>query len=155
MLHWATTATPRDYGEFAPLACQAAAAGDALALRLVGGAAAAVATLVRRVEALARQRVAMVGGLGEALRPFLAADVAARVLRAPLFDPTDGAIVLVGGALPRARLLSATARIADKLRREIADGRFARALSAAGRARALSDVRRLARDAAARHRSIG
>jgi glucosamine kinase len=101
MLHWAATATPRDYGEFAPLALQAAAAGDDLARALVADSAAAVAILVRRVEALGAERVAMVGGLGEALRPFLDADVAARILT-PLFDPTDGAIALVGGVLPKA-----------------------------------------------------
>jgi len=99
MLHWAVTATPRDYGEFAPLTLQAAQAGDPLARGLVDGAAAAVAALVLRVEALGAPRVAMVGGLGEALRPYLDPEVAARILT-PLFDPTDGAIALVGGTLP-------------------------------------------------------
>jgi glucosamine kinase len=99
MLHWAVTATPRDYGEFAPPTLQAAAAGDPLARALVGDAAAAVAALVRRVEALGAPRVAMVGGLGEALRPYLDPQIAARIL-APRFDPTDGAIALVGGTLP-------------------------------------------------------
>jgi glucosamine kinase len=98
MLHWAASATPRDYGEFAPLTLRAAEAGDALARGLVGGAAAAVAALVRRVEALGAPRVAMVGGLGEALRPYLDPEVAARIVT-PAFDPTDGAIALVGGTL--------------------------------------------------------
>jgi len=99
MVHWAATATPRDYGEFAPLAIQAATIGDALARALVEAAAGAVAALVIRVEALGADRVAVVGGLGEALRPFLAPEIAAR-LRPPLYDPTDGAIALVGGTLP-------------------------------------------------------
>jgi glucosamine kinase len=99
MLHWAVTATPRDYGEFAPLTLQAAAAGDPLARGLVDAAADAVAALARRVEALGAPRVAMVGGLGEALRAYLDPEIAARILE-PRYDPTDGAVALVGGTLP-------------------------------------------------------
>ena len=102
MLHWAAAATPRDYGELAPMTLAAAQAGDAVAQPLVAASARAVAVLVERVEALGATRVAMVGGLGEALRPFLAPDLSAR-LHAPLFDPTDGAIALVGGVLPERR----------------------------------------------------
>ncbi len=98
MVHWAASAAPRDYGELAPLAIAAAEAHDVVAWPLVLAAAAAVEALVARVEALGATRVAMTGGLSEALRPFLAGDVSAR-LRAPMFDPTDGAIALVGGAL--------------------------------------------------------
>ncbi len=99
MVHWAATAKPGDYGELAPLACGAATKGDPVALSLVNQAAAAVAALVGAVERLGARRVAMVGGLGEALRPFLAAALDAR-LKAPLFDPTDGALAVAGGALP-------------------------------------------------------
>lgn len=99
MVHWAATATPGDYGEFAPLACEAATRADPIGLLLVRQAAAAVAVLVGAVEALGARRVAMVGGLGEALRPFLDPALDAR-LKAPLFDPTDGALLLAGGALP-------------------------------------------------------
>jgi glucosamine kinase len=98
MVIWASTATPADYGAFAPLVVEAAAAGDEVARPLVVAAAAAVAMLAAAVEALGAPRLAMIGGLGEALRPFLDPQLAAR-LRAPLFDPTDGAIALVGGAL--------------------------------------------------------
>jgi glucosamine kinase len=99
MLHWAAKAAPRDYGEFAPLVIEGAASGDPVARKLVSEAAAAVATLAARVEALGAKRLAMVGGLGEAIRPFLAPELSAR-LNKPLFDPTDGAIALVGGVLP-------------------------------------------------------
>jgi glucosamine kinase len=99
MVHWAAKAAPRDYGEFAPLAIEAARAGDPVGRLLVDDAAAAVATLAQRVEALGARRLAMVGGLGEAIRPFLAADLSARLSK-PMFDPTDGAIALVGGVLP-------------------------------------------------------
>ena len=40
----------------------------------------------------------MVGGVGEAMRPYFEPDVAAR-LSPPLYDPTDGAILLVGGVV--------------------------------------------------------
>jgi glucosamine kinase len=97
-LQWALTAKPSDYGAFAPLALQAAAAGDPIGRAAVAAAAAAVAALTRAVQALGAERVALVGGLGESIRPHLDADIAA-ILSAPLFDATDGAILLAGGAL--------------------------------------------------------
>ena len=99
MLHWAARASPRDYGELAPLVIEAAAAGDAVARALASATADAVAVLAERVAALGARRLAMVGGLGEALRPFLNADLSVQ-LNQPLFDPTDGAIALCGGVLP-------------------------------------------------------
>ncbi len=98
MVIWASKATPADYGAFAPLVVEAATAGDVVARPLVDAAARSIAALAAAVEALGAPRLAMVGGLGEALRPFLDPGLAAR-LHAPLFDPTDGAIALVGGAL--------------------------------------------------------
>jgi len=101
MVNWAPTATPGDYGALAPLVLEAAHAGDAVGGPLVSAAAAAVAALVARVEALGAPRLAMVGGLGDALRPFLDGEISER-LRAPLFDPTDGAILLAGGLVSQA-----------------------------------------------------
>jgi hypothetical protein len=42
--------------------------------------------------------VALVGGAGEALRPYLEPEIAAQLL-APLYDATDGAILMVGGVI--------------------------------------------------------
>jgi len=98
MTRWATQAKPGDYGAFAPLVLEAAQAGDATALPIVEAAARALAALVVAVERLGVKRVAMIGGLTAPIRPYLAPDVAAR-LRAPLFDPTDGAILLAGGVV--------------------------------------------------------
>jgi glucosamine kinase len=98
MLHWAAKATPGDYGALAPLVLEAAHAGDLVAKPLVVAAATAAAALVCRVEALGAPRVTTIGGLSEALRPFLDAEVAERLTPA-LFDPTDGAILLAGGAV--------------------------------------------------------
>jgi glucosamine kinase len=55
--------------------------------------------LTRRVVALGAKRVALVGGAGEALRPYLDPEIAA-LLSAPLHDAADGAILFVGGAIP-------------------------------------------------------
>jgi glucosamine kinase len=98
-LQWALTAKPSDYGAFAPLALQAAMEGDPIGRAAVAAAAAAIGALTRAVQALGAARVALVGGLAQSIRPHLAADIAA-ILSAPLFDATDGAILLAGGALP-------------------------------------------------------
>jgi glucosamine kinase len=95
---WATQAKPGDYGAFAPLVVEAAQAGDATALAIVEAAARALAALVAVVEALGAARVAMIGGLSAPIRPFLASEVSVR-LQTPLFDPTDGAILLAGGVV--------------------------------------------------------
>ena len=45
-------------------------------------------------------RMASVGGLADAIRPYLSAELD-ETLRKPIFDAVDGAILLVGGALPK------------------------------------------------------
>ena len=95
LIRWARTAKPGDYGAFAPRVFAHAAEGDAVALGVVASAARAIGALARRV-ALGAGRVALVGGVGEALRPYLDADVAALLTR-PLHDATDGAIFMAGG----------------------------------------------------------
>ena len=96
MIVWATSAKPGDYGAFAPLVLDHAARGDAIALSIVEAAAHAIAALASAIERLGAPRIAMVGGLGAAIRPFLARDVNAKI-HEPLFDPTDGAVILAGG----------------------------------------------------------
>ena len=98
MLRWSRDAKPGDFGAFSPRVFIRAAAGDPIALAVVGGAARAVEALTRGVIALGAERVALVGGVGEALRPYFEPDIAAR-LKPPLYDPTDGAILFVGGAV--------------------------------------------------------
>jgi glucosamine kinase len=98
-LQWALSARPADYGAFAPAVFEAAREGDRVARPIVEAAALALAALTRAVQALGADRVALVGGLSEGIRPHLPPDLAS-VLQAPLFDATDGAILLAGGALP-------------------------------------------------------
>jgi glucosamine kinase len=96
---WALTAKPSDYGAFAPLVLEAAGQGDSIALPIVAAAAAAVGALYHAVRSLGAPRVALVGGLSERIRPHLPPDLDAALMR-PLFDATDGAILLAGGVLP-------------------------------------------------------
>jgi glucosamine kinase len=98
MVRWARSARPRDYGSFAPSVFRCAAEADPVALAIAASAARAVSALTRRVVALGADRVALVGGVGEALRPYLDRDVA-QLLKRPLYDATDGAILMAGGAV--------------------------------------------------------
>jgi len=98
MVRWARSAWPGDYGAFAPAVFRCAAEADSVALAIVASAARAVGALTRRVVALGADRVALVGGVGEALRPYLDRDIA-QLLQRPLYDATDGAILMAGGAV--------------------------------------------------------
>ena len=100
MLRWSRDAKPRDFGAFSPRVFECAVAGDPIALAIVGEAARAVEALTRAVVALGAERVALVGGAGEALGPYFAPDIASR-FSPPLYDPTDGAILFAGGAVPQ------------------------------------------------------
>ncbi len=98
MMNWALSAKPGDFGGFAPRVFEHAASQDPIALDIVRAAARAIGVLTRGVVALGAERVALVGGVGEALRPYFEPDIAAR-LKPPLYDPTDGAILFVGGVV--------------------------------------------------------
>jgi glucosamine kinase len=98
MMNWARQAKPGDFGAFAPRVFERAASRDPAAHEIVLKAARAIGALTRGVVALGAERVALVGGVGEALRPYFEPDIAARLSR-PLYDPTDGAILFVGGVI--------------------------------------------------------
>jgi len=98
MIRWSRDAKPGDFGAFSRRVFERAAGRDPIALAIVGEAARAVEALVRGVIALGAERVAMVGGVGEALRPYFEPDIAARLTQ-PVYDPTDGAILFAGGAV--------------------------------------------------------
>jgi glucosamine kinase len=98
MSRWASDARPRDYGAFAPQILDVARSGDARAREIVGEAADAIAALANALSALGAKRIALVGGFGEPLRPFLPPEVAKRLSR-PQRDAVDGAILLAGGTL--------------------------------------------------------
>ena len=98
MVNWALQAKPGDFGAFAPRVFERAAGLDPVAREIAEGAGRAIGALTRGVVALGAARVALVGGVGEALRPYFEPDIAAR-LSPPLYDPTDGAILFVGGVI--------------------------------------------------------
>ena len=98
MMNWARQAKPGDFGAFAPRVFERAAGLDPVAIEIAERAARAIRALTQGVVALGAERVALVGGVGEALRPYLEPDIAAR-LSAPLYDATDGAILFVGGVI--------------------------------------------------------
>jgi glucosamine kinase len=101
MTRWAAEAKPRDYGAFAPEILDIARSGDARAREIAGEAARAIAALANALNALGVERIALVGGFGEPLRPYLPPDVANR-LAPPRRDAVDGAILLAGGTLDEA-----------------------------------------------------
>jgi glucosamine kinase len=96
---WALTAKPAGYSAFMPLVFERAAADDAVALAIVRAAAQAIDALIAATGALGATRVVLVGGMNPAITPYLA-DASRAVLRDPLYDDADGAILIAGGALP-------------------------------------------------------
>jgi glucosamine kinase len=102
MMRWARHATPGDFGAFAPTVFTRAAEGDRIALDIAARAAGAIGALTRGAVALGAERVALVGGAGEALRRYLEPEIAA-LLQPPLHDATDGAILLAGGVIAPVR----------------------------------------------------
>jgi glucosamine kinase len=101
MTRWAADARPSDFGAFAPQILDIAKGGDARAREIVGEAAYAIAALAHALNALGADRIALVGGLGEPLRPYLPPEVEKRLVR-PRRDAVDGAILLAGGVLDEA-----------------------------------------------------
>lgn len=101
MSRWAVDAKPRDYGAFAPEILDVAKSGDARAREIAGQAAKAIEALANALGALGAERIALVGGFGEPLRPFLPPNVARRLVP-PRRDAVDGAILLAGGTLDEA-----------------------------------------------------
>jgi glucosamine kinase len=98
MMNWSRQAKPGNFGTFAPRVFERAASHDPVAREIAERAASAIGALIRGVVALGAERVALVGGVGEALRPYFEPDIAAR-LSPPLYDPTDGAVLFVGGVI--------------------------------------------------------
>jgi glucosamine kinase len=98
MTRWAAEAKPSDYGAFAPQILDVAKSGDARARELAGEAAKAIGALANALSALGTERIALVGGFGEPLRPYFPPDVARRLVL-PHRDAVDGAILLAGGTL--------------------------------------------------------
>lgn len=99
VIRWGLRARSSDYGAYAPATFTAAAAGDPVARSIVDAAARALVELADTVRRLGAEDVAMVGGIAEAIKPYLPAQ-SGTIFTAPLMDAVEGAILLVDGTVP-------------------------------------------------------
>jgi glucosamine kinase len=90
---FATSATPAQYAEFAPLVFEYATRGDQLAVELVQETAQAATRIIDRLIAGGATAVSLVGGLAEPVMPWLPSRLR-EFLAAPQSDPLDGAILM-------------------------------------------------------------
>lgn len=93
---WSKTATPRDYGSFAPLVFQAAG-GDSVADHLIAVAIGSIVAMLDRLIHLGAPKIALMGGLAAPYRPFLPVRYD-DILIAPKGDALDGALTLARNA---------------------------------------------------------
>jgi glucosamine kinase len=92
IVHWMTTARPRDFARFAPLVFEHAPS-DAVAAELVRSAAGHIDQLALRLLELGAPRLSLVGGLADKIEPFLAAGVKEHLMP-PAADAVSGALAL-------------------------------------------------------------
>jgi glucosamine kinase len=97
---WANTARPADFADFAPLVFDHAEKGDALGTEIIAEAAEDLARLARRLLELGPPPIAMVGSVFDRIRPWIARDIDAVLIKPP-GDAADGAILLARRALER------------------------------------------------------
>jgi glucosamine kinase len=94
---WTATASPREFGVFAPRIAEHAGRGDPAAAELMQTAAAHIDSLAARLTSLGAAQLALVGGLAEALQPWLAIQTKSRLTR-PIGDAVQGALALARAA---------------------------------------------------------
>jgi glucosamine kinase len=97
IVQWSTHATPRDFGELAPLIVEQATARDSSAVELMRAAAAHIEAIATRLLAAGAPRLALLGGLAGPLEAWLT-DETRRHLVPPAGDALDGALRLAGAA---------------------------------------------------------
>ena len=99
IVRWTATATPRDYGDIAPLVIEEAGRGDPAAIALARLAAKHIASLVERLDRLGAPRIALVGGLAAVLESYLPVETRARLV-VPQGDALAGALRRAAEAAP-------------------------------------------------------
>jgi glucosamine kinase len=97
---WAKTATPRDFGAFAPLVVQHFSQGDPVAVDLLTASARSVTRMVKRLIDLGAERIALMGGLAGIYRPLLSPGMTS-ILVEPRGDALDGALSLARRSVAR------------------------------------------------------
>jgi glucosamine kinase len=93
IIHFAAQATPADFGTLSPLVTQAAAAGDVLAVDLMGRGADYIERAFAVLEPRPHENLCLTGGLGDDYRAYLSLFTSARV-RPALGSALDGALML-------------------------------------------------------------
>jgi glucosamine kinase len=93
IVRWATRASPRDYGSFAPLVVSHATRQDAAAIELMRRAAGHIDALAARLLSADVRPLALVGGLAEAMAQWVSPDTRLHLIQ-PAGDALDGAIQL-------------------------------------------------------------
>jgi glucosamine kinase len=94
---WTATASPRDFGAFAPRVAEYARNEDRAAVELMQMAAAHIDSLAARLIELGVPRLSLVGGFAVALQPWLAPRTTS-CLTQPVGDAVDGALTLARSA---------------------------------------------------------
>jgi len=99
---WSEEARPTDYAAFAPIVLRHANHGDPVGRRIVERAADAIGDLLDLFLARGIDRLSLVGGLADAIAPWLTPDLRERLKR-PDADAAAGALLVARGrlAVPR------------------------------------------------------
>jgi glucosamine kinase len=99
---WMDTATPRDYGSFAPLVFDYAEENDSIARSIVEDAAGHVERFIETIFERGAPRCSLMGGIAQRMTPWLRAKTVQN-LSEPLGDALSGALYLAGysAASPR------------------------------------------------------
>lgn len=96
IVHWVTTAKPRDFGQLAPLTMLHADEGDSVAVALVEQSSQDLGRYIHRLNELGCTKVCLVGGMAKPMAPWLAPWTAS-ILAEPELDALDGAILMAHG----------------------------------------------------------
>lgn len=97
IVHWVTTAKPRDYGALAPMIMGFANQNDIVAAPLVEKQAHDIGRYIARLLELGAGKVCLVGGMAPVFAPWLSS-AARSALAEPEQDALDGAILMARGA---------------------------------------------------------
>lgn len=97
IVHWVTTAKPRDYGALAPMIMGYANQNDIVAVPLVEKQAHDIGRYIARLIELGADKVCLVGGMAPVFTPWLS-PAARSALAEPEQDALDGAILMAHGA---------------------------------------------------------
>src|SRR3954462_9740917 len=102
---WSEEARATDYAAFAPIVIRHANQGDPIGRRIVERAADAIGDLLDLFLARGIERLSLVGGLADAIKPWLTPDLRERLKR-PDADAAAGALLVARGrlAVPRRKI---------------------------------------------------